>query len=111
MKIAVSASTAGNICTSISISRPIRRPLNRSRLNANAAAAPISRDRNELMVASMTVLRNQIANGHWVLVRTAVKLSSDRLFGIRQVSAARPRRSGGQAAVSVLPPENARLMT
>ena len=40
--MAVSASTPGNICTSISSSRPIRRPRNRKRLNAYAAHAPIN---------------------------------------------------------------------
>ena len=57
------------------------------------------------------MLPNQVMNGYWSLVSSAVKFSSENVDGKRQVSAARPVRSGGHAAVSVLPPEKARLMT
>ena len=66
--MAVSPSTTGNIWTSSRTSRPIRRPRNRNRLNAKAAAAPIISAAPALTTAIVSVLRNQVANGHWLLV-------------------------------------------
>ena len=61
------ASTAGNICTSIRESMPIRRPRNRIRLKAYAAAAPISRAPAALPVARMRLFFIQVTNGYWSL--------------------------------------------
>jgi hypothetical protein len=65
---------------------------------------------NEFRVAMISVFENQVTNGHWSLVRISVKLSSENLDGKRQDSAASPCFSGGQAPVSVLPPENASVI-
>ena len=46
----------------------MRRPRNRSRLNANAAHAPISSAPTELTMAMISVLRIHFGNGYWSLV-------------------------------------------
>ena len=59
-KMAVKASSCGNIWTRSNVSRPVRRPLNRIRENAYAASA----DRNVCPMAAapamIIVLRNQL---------------------------------------------------
>ena len=62
------ASTAGNIWTSISPSRPSRRPEKRIRLKAYAAHAPISRAATEFTVARMKLFLIQVTKGYWSLV-------------------------------------------
>ena len=67
---------------------------------------------NEFDAATMSsVLPNQVMNGHWSLFSSSSKFAVENDVGTMQVTASSPVLSGGQAAVSVFPPENARLIT
>ena len=95
----------------MSVSRPTRRPWNRMRLKAYAAAAPMNSAAKALTMAMINVFLNQVAYGHCVVVQQLVEVLRGELVGKMQLTASSPCLLGGHAAVSVLPPENARLMT
>ena len=80
----------------MSSSSPSRRPANRSRLKANAAATPLNSAAKALMKAIAKVLRNQIANGYWSLWSRLVKLSKEDFVGKMQLSAAKPAGPAGR---------------
>ena len=57
------------------------------------------------------MFRNHTANGHWSLVRRISKFLVEMVCGKKHESASMPFFSGGHAAVRVLPPENASVIT
>src|SRR6478752_6511010 len=103
------ASTAGNICTSISTNRPMRRPRKCKRLNANAAHAPMSKAPNEFTVQMINELPIHFRNGHWSLFNNVSKLAQENVVGMTHEIAERPDLSLGQAPLNELLPENARF--
>ena len=62
-------------------------------------------------VAMTRVFQNQVVYGYWPLFSSVSKLSVENEVGMMQLTASSPCLSVGHAAVRVLPPENARLMT
>src|SRR5690606_23474172 len=77
------ASTAGNICTSRMKSRPKRRPVQRSREKAYAAAAPRSRVAAVATTQMMSELRYQVQYGRAGSLRSASKLRRPGRVGSR----------------------------
>ena len=109
--MAVIARTPGNIWTSISPSNPSRRPLNRIRLNAKAAARPHQQRGERVDRRQDQRVARPRRERPLVAAEQRPEVLQENFRGMMQAAADSPCLSGEHAAVSVLPPENANVIT